>query len=173
MKHAAFLFAAVLSLASGAATAQTYTVGSIEISKPWARATPKGASIGGAYMTIVNKGSDADRLIGGSTAVAGEFQVHEMTMRNGVMTMRPVEGGLEIKPGQTVELKPESFHIMLVGLKQPLTKGEHMKATLEFAKAGKVDVEYEVEAIGAHGPSGAAPAGMDHGDMGHMNMQTH
>jgi copper(I)-binding protein len=172
MKHAILMLAAALSLAGVAASAQTYTVGAIEISKPWARATPKGASIGGAYMTITNKGSDPDRLIGGSTPVANEFQVHQMTMSNGVMSMRPVEGGLEIRPGQTVEFTPESFHIMLVGLKQPLSKGEHVKATLEFAKAGKIDVEYVVEAIGAKGPTAAAPA-MDHGNMGHMNMQTH
>ena len=86
-----------------------------------------------------------------------------MRMADGVARMRPVQGGLEIKPGQTVEFKPESFHLMLVGIKQPLVKGQKVKATLEFAKAGKVDVEYTVEAIGAQGPGG-----MDHGGMEHM-----
>jgi copper(I)-binding protein len=70
-------------------------------------------------------------------------------MENGVMIMRPVEGGLEIKPGESVELKPGSFHVMLMGLKQPLEKGQHIKGTLQFEKAGKVDIEYAVEAIGA------------------------
>jgi copper(I)-binding protein len=175
MKYAALVLAAALSLGAGAvAAAETYTVGSIEISNPWARATPKGATVGGGYMTITNKGADADRLTGGSTPVASQMQVHRMTMDKGVMIMRPVEGGLEIKPGQTVELNPESFHIMLIGLKQPLAKGQHVKATLEFAKAGKVDIEYVVESIGAQGPAGPAPAsagqaGMDPGT-GHMNM---
>jgi copper(I)-binding protein len=83
--------------------------------------------------------------------------------------MRPVEGGLEIKPGQTVTLAPGSFHIMMTGLKQPMTQGEHVKATLDFAKAGKLDVEFVVESMGAQGPSAAAPA-MDHGTMGNGTM---
>jgi copper(I)-binding protein len=72
-----------------------------------------------------------------------------MVMEQGVAKMRPVEGGLEIKPGETVELKPGSFHVMLTGLTQPLEKGQKVKATLRFEKAGKVDVEYSVEAAGA------------------------
>ena len=72
-----------------------------------------------------------------------------MAMEGGVMTMRPVDGGLEIKPGESVELKPGSFHVMLMGLKQPLEKGQRIKGTLDFEKAGKVEIEYTVEAIGA------------------------
>jgi periplasmic copper chaperone A len=151
------LLAAMLPVLCGAAAAQTYTAGSIEISNAWARATPKGAQVGGAYMTITNKGSDADRLIGGTSPVAGQVEVHQMTMNNGVMSMRPVPGGLEIKAGQTVKFTPDSFHLMLMGLKQPLTQGARMKATLEFAKAGKVEVEYAIESVGAQGPSAAMP----------------
>jgi copper(I)-binding protein len=101
-------------------------------------------------------------------------------MDNGVMTMRPVPGGLEIKPGETVVLNPGAFHIMVMGLKQPLTQGEKLKATLEFAKAGKLDLEYPIESIGAQGPSAAStPAGkpgmpgMDHGSMGGMPGMAH
>ncbi|HWF97324.1 MAG TPA: copper chaperone PCu(A)C [Xanthobacteraceae bacterium] len=166
---AAGLLAVVLALAGGAARAETYTVGSIEIGNPWARATPKGAPVGGAYMSITNKGAEADRLIGVASPVAAQAEVHQMSMDNGVMSMRPVPGGLEIKPGQTVVLNPDSVHLMLMGLKQPLAQGEHMKATLNFAKAGKLDVEFVVESMGAQGPS-AMPAGMDHGAMGHGAM---
>jgi copper(I)-binding protein len=67
--------------------------------------------------------------------------------------MRPVQGGLEIKPGETVELKPGSFHVMLMGLKQQLQKGQKVKGTLEFDKAGKVEIEYAVEAVGATAPA--------------------
>src|SRR5262245_38836796 len=153
MTRTAFVLAIALSVWAGGARAEDYKVGTIEISNPWARATPKGATVGGAYMKISNKGSAPDRLIGGSTAVAGSFEVHSMAMEKGVAKMRPVEGGLEVKPGETVELKPGSFHVMLVGLKQPLAKGQKVKATLEFEKAGKVDVEYAVEAIGASAPA--------------------
>ena len=115
-KHMIWLLAAILSLWGGAAAAETYTVGSIEIGNPWARATPKGAPVGGAYMTITNKGAEADRLIGASSPIASQMEVHQMTMDKGVMSMRPVPGGLEIKPGQTVVLNPESLHLMLTGL---------------------------------------------------------
>jgi periplasmic copper chaperone A len=168
--HKLLLLAAALSLWSGAAGAETYTVGSIEVVNPWARATPKGAPVGGAYMTITNKGAEADRLIAASTPVASQAEVHQMTMDKGVMSMRPVKGGLEIKPGQTVVLNPESFHLMLMGLKQPMAQGEHVKATLDFAKAGKLDLEFAVESMGAQGPSAAAPAATDHGAMGNMKM---
>jgi copper(I)-binding protein len=168
--HKLLLLAAALSLWGGAAAAETYTVGAIEIANPWARATPKGAPVGGAYMTITNKGAEADRLIGASTPVASQAGVHQMSMDKGVMTMRPVQGGLEIKPGQTVVLNPGSFHVMMTGLKQPMTQGQHVKATLEFAKAGKLDLDLVVESMGAQGPSAAAPA-MDHGTMGNMKMK--
>jgi copper(I)-binding protein len=168
--HKIWLLVAALLLWGGAARAETYTVGAIEIANPWARATPKGAPVGGAYMTITNKGAEADRLMSVSSPVAAQAGVHQMTMDKGVMTMRPVQGGLEIKPGETVVLKPDSFHLMLMGLKQPLAQGQRIKATLEFARAGKIDLEYVVESMGAQGPSGAAPAGMDHGAMDHGTM---
>jgi copper(I)-binding protein len=69
-----------------------------------------------------------------------------MTMEGGVMKMRPVEGGLEIKPGETVTLAPSGFHVMLVTLKRPLEAGQTVKATLKFDKPGAVDVEYPVMA---------------------------
>jgi copper(I)-binding protein len=163
--HRIWLAAAALALSVSAAGAQTYTIGAIEIGNPWARATPKGAPVAGAYMSITNKGAEADRLMSVSTPVAAQAAVHQMSMDNGVMSMRPVQGGLEIKPGQTVVFNPDSFHLMLMGLKQPLTQGERVKATLDFAKAGKIELEYVVESMGAQGPSGAAPAGMDHGAM--------
>jgi len=155
--HIALAFASVvvaaLALSAGSAAAENYGSGSIEIANPWTRATPKGATVAGAYMTITNKGSMADRLVGGSAAAAGRFEVHRMVMEQGVAKMRPVEFGLEIKPGETVELKPGSFHVMLTGLKQPLQKGEKIKGTLQFEKAGKIDIEYSVEDVGATMPA--------------------
>ncbi len=57
-------------------------------------------------MTITNAGSMPDRLIGGTFPMAGRFEVHEMAVTDGVMRMRELAKGLEIKPGETVELKP-------------------------------------------------------------------
>ncbi|MFZ1150294.1 MAG: copper chaperone PCu(A)C [Xanthobacteraceae bacterium] len=147
-------------LAAPATQAADYDVGSIHIAQPWARATPKGATSGAAYMTITNKGSASDRVNCVSSDASGQCQIHSMTMEGGVMKMRPVEGGLEIKPGETVTLQPSGFHVMLVALKHPLEKGQTVKATLKFDHAGTVDVEYPVAAIGAPAPGAAAGGGM-------------
>ncbi len=161
MTRTSFIIAAVVAASLAMpAHAEDVTAGALKISAPWARATPKGASVGGGYMTITNTGTTPDHLIGGASAISSRFEVHAMKMDNGVMKMRPVAGGLEIKPGQTVTLDPEGNHVMLVGLKHQLKQGEHFKATLEFAKAGKVDVDFTVEGIGAMhggGGSGAMP----------------
>jgi hypothetical protein len=150
MPRIALIVAAFLAiLVAMPAQAEDVTVGGLKISAPWARATPKGASVGGGYMTITNTGTVPDRLIGGSTDIARGFEVHEMTMDGGVMKMRAVAGGIEIKPGQTVTLDPSGYHVMLVGLKEQLKQGGHFKATLQFAKAGKVDVDFTIEGIGA------------------------
>ena len=170
-----FSFLAAALLAVGLAVpvhAQDVMAGTLKISAPWARATPKGASVGGGYMTITNTGTAPDRLMGGSTNVAGQFEVHEMKMDNGVMKMRAVAGGLEIKPGQTVKLDPGGYHIMFVGLKEQLKQGDHFKATLDFAKAGKVDVDFTIEGMGAMSIGGTHPTpGMSPGDSGGMKMK--
>ncbi len=142
---------AALLLSVAASAADDVKVGALQISSPWARATPKGAQIGGGYLRITNTGTTPDRLTGGSTAVASRLEVHEMSMSGGTMKMRQLSNGLEIKPGETVELKPGGLHIMFVQLKQQLQQGQHFKATLEFEKAGKVDVDFDIAGIGAKG----------------------
>jgi len=124
-----------------------------------------------SFERAFNAGQDRatpDRLVSGSTDVSSRFEIHEMSMDNGVMKMRPVAQGIEIKPVQTIELKPGSYHVMFVGLKKPLAQGEPVKATLVFEKAGKVDVTFTVEGIGAQtgGGNHAMPSGgmkMEHG----------
>lgn len=145
---------AILAGPSASAFAAEYKAGSLEITQPWSRATPKGAAVAGGFMAITNKGSTPDRLIGGSSTVAGRFEVHEMSMDQGVMKMRELKGGLEIKPGETMELKPGSYHVMLMELKHPLEAGQRFKGTLAFEKAGRIDVEFVVHALGAQGASG-------------------
>jgi len=150
MARLSILIATLIALGLAAPSyADDVMAGGLKISAPWARATPKGASVGGGYLTITNTGTKADRLLGGSTAVAGSVEVHRMSMDNGVMKMRPVTGGLEIKPGETIKLDPTGYHLMIVGLKQPLKEGDHVKVTLDFTNAGKVDVDFAVAGIGA------------------------
>ena len=163
----AYLFASIIPLACGptAVHAADYDVGSMHITEPWSRATPKGARAGAGYMTITNKGATPDKVSCISDDASAQCQIHSMTMEGGVMKMRPVEGGLEIKPGETITLKPGGFHVMFVDLKHPLERGNKVKVTLKFDNAGTVDVEYPVVAIGAPPPGAAAGGG------GSMKMQ--
>jgi copper(I)-binding protein len=163
------VFALVIS--AGPAFAADFSVGALKIHDPWSRATPKGAPVGGGYLTITNSGTTPDRLIGGSTAVSKGFEIHEMTMDKGVMKMRMMPNGLEIKPGETVTFKPSGYHLMFTGLKSQLTKGEHVDATLKFEKAGEVKVQFDVAGIGAMSADGSKPAGEGGGhDMPGMKM---
>jgi copper(I)-binding protein len=163
MKPIAFLFAAVLAaVANAPALAGDVTAGAIKIEAPWARATPKGASVGGGYLKITNTGTTPDRLIGGTSDVAPRFEIHEMSMQGGVMKMREMPKGIEIKPGETVEFKPGGYHVMFVGLTKPLAQGGEVKATLQFEKAGKIDVAFKIESIGAQSGGNNDMGGMKH-----------
>jgi copper(I)-binding protein len=147
------------------ATAQgpeTFRAGTIVVEAPWSRATPGGAKVGGGYMRITNTGSEPDRLVGGSTVVAERFEVHRSTIADGEARMEPVTGGLEIGPGQTVELKPGTMHAMFVDLRQGLKPGEAVKGTLVFEKASTVAIEYRVGGIGAQAAPAAAGAHQHH-----------
>jgi copper(I)-binding protein len=147
------LLASLVVVIGGVAVAETYSAGELQIGNPWARATPKGAKVSAGYLTITNKGTQPDRLIGGSATVASRFEVHTTVTENGVGRMRQVEA-LEIKPGETIELKPGGMHVMLTGLKQPLQRGQTVKGTLVFEKAGTVAIEFAVQAPGAGAPKG-------------------
>src|SRR5436309_10092953 len=142
--------------------AEEVKAGDLVITQAWSRATPGGAKIGGGYLTIENKGSQPDRLIGGTADVADRVQLHEMAVNNGVMTMRPLENGLVIDPGKTVKLAPGGYHLMLVDLKRPLKQGDKLPITLEFEKAGHVKLSLEVQGIGAQGPGAEGHSGEMH-----------
>jgi copper(I)-binding protein len=103
--------------------AQEYKAGSLTITHPWVRATPGGAQVGGGSLTITNTGSTPDRLLGGTLSGADRAEVHVTSNEGGISRMRPVEGGVEIKPGETVTLAPGSYHLMLMGLKSPFVVG--------------------------------------------------
>jgi len=149
----------VAAVIAAPARAQEVKAGDLVITQAWTRATPNGAKIGGGYLTIENKGSTPDRLIGGSADIAGKVEVHEMAMKDGVMKMRALDDGLTIEPGKTVKLAPGGYHLMMFDLKSPLKQGDTLPITLKFEKAGEVKVSLAVEGIGAQAPGSAAPAG--------------
>lgn len=129
----------------------TFKVGDLVVVSPWTRATPGGAKIAGGYLKITNNGKSADRLVRATSSISDRVEIHEMSMTDGVMKMRPLPDGLTIKPGETVELKPGGFHMMFMDIKQPLKQGGTLKSTLTFEKAGTLDVGFGVKALGATG----------------------
>ena len=141
----AFSLCVFAAAAVSAAQAHDFKVGALDIGHPWSRPTPKDANIAGGYLTITNKGKVADRLIGGASPAASQIEVHEMANVDGMMKTRPLTGGLEIKPGKTIELKPGAYRLVLLGLKEPLQVGQKIKGTLVFEKAGPVEIIYNVE----------------------------
>lgn len=154
MKLSYSLAAVVLALSATTASAHDFKAGPLKIGHPWSRATPAGAKVGGGYLSIENTGSAADRLVSVSAPFAARAEIHEMAVKDGIMTMRPMEKGVEVPAGGKVEFKPGGYHIMFMELKQPLKQGETMKGTLTFEKAGSVDVEFKVDSIAAKGGEG-------------------
>ena len=131
-----------------AAIAHDYSKGSLHIEHPWSRATPKGAPVGVGYLVIENRGSAVDRLLSISSETSARVEMHEMAVTDGVVRMRPLPKGVEIAPGLTAKFEPGGLHIMFVDLKRPLEKGDRIKATLNFEKAGAIEIEFVVEAMG-------------------------
>ena len=157
------LTAVAITVLAAPARAEEVKAGDLVITQAWTRATPNGAKIGGGYVTIENKGTTPDRLVGGAGDIAGKVEIHEMAMDNGVMKMRPIDKGLTIEPGKTVKLAPGGYHLMMFDLKAPLKQGDKVPVTLQFEKAGKVSVTLDVQGFGAQAPGGG---GDDHS--GHM-----
>jgi periplasmic copper chaperone A len=145
------LFAVATTLAALVATAVAQT-GQIEVTNAWARATPGGAATGAAYLTIVSP--VADRLVGVSSPVAKNAQLHTMTMQGGIMKMRPT-AGINLPAGKAVTLQPGGMHIMLVGLTAPLKEGQSFPLMLSFKKAGLKEVTVAIAKVGAMGPAGS------------------
>ena len=151
LRAAALAFALVFAGGAHFAFAHEFKVGDIEIEHPWSRATPAGAKVAGGYFTIVNKGSAPDRLLSISSDISEKAELHEMGVKDGIMTMRPVSGGLEVPAGAKVALAPGGYHLMFIGLKRQPKQGEKFAATLTFEKAGTVRVEFAVEGMGEMG----------------------
>ncbi len=144
-----------LALAALSAVAHSFKLGEIDIGHPYARPTREGQMVGAGYLKLANKGP-VDRLVSATSPAAGSVEIHSMSMEGDVMKMRQVDA-IELATGQTVELKPGGYHLMLMGLKAPLKVGEKFPLTLKFEKSGEVVVTVNVEepkpkseATGAH-----------------------
>lgn len=126
----------------------------VKIDDPWVRATVPQQKVTGAFMRITSA-QDA-RLVSAQAEVAGKVEIHEMTMENDVMKMRPVSA-VELPAGAPVELKPGAHHVMLFDLKRPLREGEMVPLALVFesrdGKRESIDVSAQVRPLHSRGNS--------------------
>lgn len=134
--------------------AHDVTLGDLALNGPFARATLPNAPVAGGFLTIVNSGTEDDRLVSASVDFAKEAQIHEMAMEGDVMKMRQLPDGLVIPAGESVVLEPGGYHLMFMGLSQPLVEGEKVPVTLTFEKAGTVTIELHIGAAAADAPAG-------------------
>ncbi|MEM6846729.1 MAG: copper chaperone PCu(A)C [Pseudomonadota bacterium] len=148
-------------------------VGDLRIEASWTRATPPGARVGAGYLIITNTGEEPDVLVGGSAPFASFIEVHEMSVTDGTMRMRPIEGGLVIAPGVTETLQPGGNHVMFMGLIEGIEEGSPVVATLEFERAGTVELMFTPGPMGGGSPfvgdAGAHGGGHSHSHGGHSH----
>ncbi|NJS39183.1 MAG: copper chaperone PCu(A)C [Rhodobacteraceae bacterium] len=161
-------FLAALCLAAPV-FAHGFTAGDLEIKHPHIPQPAASAKAAGGFMTITNNGTEPDRLIGIESTIAAKSEVHESKVdANGVGTMTHIDA-IEIPPGGSVTLEHGGLHVMFMGLSAPLTEGDLHKATLIFEKAGRVEVEFSVDAPTGQG-DGHDHSTMDHSSMEHSKM---
>lgn len=147
MRRMLLQFVAAMGLTAAsiiAGAAEGTSTGDFEITSPWIRAMLPGQPVAGGFLSIANGGKDDDRLVGASTPDAGRVEIHSMEMVDGVMVMRPVDGGLAIAPGARVDLEPGGFHLMFLDIAAPYQDGSSVQVTLSFEKAGQVTVDFPV-----------------------------
>jgi copper(I)-binding protein len=135
------------------AEAHEFANGGVTVAHPWARATPGGVKVGGAYFEIKAAAGKGDRLVAASSPVAGSVEIHNHIMEGGVARMRRVDA-IPVAGGKSIVLAPSGYHVMLMDLKGPLKEGDLLKLTLVFEKAGQIEVDATVEPVGAMGPHG-------------------
>lgn len=125
----------------------------LRITDVWARASAMstdamemGGKNSAVYMKINNDGA-ADKLVQATSTVAASTELHTVEMKDGVMQMRPVEGGIDVPARGAVELKPGGLHVMLIGLHQDLKPGDTFNLKLTFEKAGVMEIPVPVRAL--------------------------
>jgi copper(I)-binding protein len=153
-------FAAPLAALIGCLSCVPAACAAVTATEAWVRATVPGQQVAAGYVKL--RSDEPAALVGVRTPAAGHAEIHEMSLQNGVMKMRPVQK-IPLPAGRTVELKPGGYHLMLMELPHPLQAGDKVQLTLTVeGKSGRrEDVRLEAEV------RSAVPAQPGHG--GHMH----
>jgi copper(I)-binding protein len=141
----------LLVFAASALLGHSHEKGDIQVRHPWARATPPGTTVAAGYLEIRNNGKEADRLLSATTPVAKRVELHVTEHSDHVAKMRQLRA-FEVPGRERLTLSPGGAHLMLVDIVQPLKKGERFPLTLRFERAGELQVEVEVQELGARHP---------------------
>jgi len=144
------LLSLCLSVMAFAAQATDFNLGLLTLSDPYIRAMPVSAKVSSGYMEIRNQGEEADTLLAATSPAAARIEIHEMTVENEVMRMRPLPQGLALPAGEVVSLEPGGYHLMIFEPSEPLTQGKTFPLTLQFAKAGTLDLLVDIRDIKAN-----------------------
>ena len=131
--------------------AHDFRAGDLAIDHPWTRAVGAAAPTAAGYMVIRNTGAAPDRLVSAETPRAARVEMHAMSVTDGIMRMRPIDGGIALPPGGEVRFAPGSLHLMLIGPQGGFEQGARVPVTLVFERAGRITVELAVDAAGARG----------------------
>jgi periplasmic copper chaperone A len=139
------LIAASLSMFALQAAAQT------TVKDPWVRGTIAQQKATGMFAQITSV--SGGKLVSASSPVAGLVEIHEMAMDGNVMKMRELPKGLDLPAGKTVDLKPGSYHVMLMDLRQEVKAGTTVPVTLVIegldGKKESIEVKAAVRPLGA------------------------
>ena len=146
-------FSRLLLLAATTLWAGSALAADITVTDAFVRAGAAQATAGAAFMTLTSP--TADRLVSASSPVAERVELHTHIMEGGIARMREVEGGIDLPAGTPVALQPGGLHIMLIGLKQPLTEGSMVDIALTFAGAPPRIIQIPVKSV-AYRPHGDA-----------------
>lgn len=157
MKFLALSAIAVAALSAPLAQAGDYKLGALTVQSPWSRPAQAGMN-GVGFMTILNTGTKPVTLTGVETPLANKAELHLSSMAGGVMTMRR-QDSIEIAPGGKLNLAPGGYHVMLLGLKQPLKAGQKAPLTLVFDNGRRISVDMTVQLAA---PAAARDAGSAH-----------
>ncbi len=141
----ALLASAILTTGIAPSQAHDYQVKELSVIHPWARPTPGKLRVTAAYMVLANDSKEAEKLVTVKTDIAERIEIHESLVKDGKAIMRPLKDGLALPAGDIVELAPKGLHLMVMGLKKPLAKGDTIPMTLTFANRGDVKIKVKVE----------------------------
>ena len=129
----ALLFSAALPCSSFAADS------ALTIQDPYVRLTPPNALATGAFMIIRNTGKADRKLVKADSPVAKNVELHNHINENGIMKMRQIQE-IDVKANGQAELKPGSYHVMLIGMHKSLQEGESVPITLNFDDGTRLQI---------------------------------